>query len=70
MLCNASIRRQKNKQPFLDTFKMLKKKALFFNLFAFYAFFCAYNIFIKKINCPNYLIYNTNYKMVQNVYKN
>ena len=40
-------KKEKKKQP-LDSFKMSKKKALYFTCLLFYAFFVCKKLFIKK----------------------
>ena len=50
----------KKKQPFLDSFKMLKKKALYFTCLLFMFFLCVKTFYNKKYgNSPDTLIYNT-----------
>ena len=54
---------KKNKQPFLDSFKMPKKKALYFTCLLFMLFLCVKTfhkkIIIKYGNSPDTLIYDT-----------
>ena len=40
---------KKNKQPFLDSFKMLKKKALYFTCLLFMLFLCVKTFYKKKV---------------------
>ena len=54
---------KKNKQPFLDSFKMPTKKALYFTCLLFMLFLCVKTfhkkIIIKYGNSPDTLIYDT-----------